>query len=205
MQRRAAVVILTASCFGVGASYRLGATAQKPVVERRMDLPNRNTMQTLEQLWAAAAVVIDAQVESSRTTATSNNLDSFKAIYTFHELRTGEVFKADGRIKGPNQVLTMRQTGGDIDRGDRIERYIAGATPLLNVGGRYILFLIRHDVSFGNIFYSTEVLSDDGIFEVRGATVQTPSKRPVATGLASRGTTELVRRLRELRGSVSTY
>jgi hypothetical protein len=168
---------------------------QKPVRTVTAHVENRNRMQTIDEMWAAAAVVIEGGFESSRPVVFSTPANPNPSPRTAYDVRVLEVFKADERVREPGQTITVRQAGGEFDRGSYIERIVPDSMPLYVVGERYILFLRQHSLPT-ETFYSTSIFSAEGIFKLNGAALEAASKRDWARQLAQQGPDGLRQMLR---------
>ena len=180
----------------------LGATPpQKPVVEKPFQLPNPSRLETTDKMWGQSAIVIEGVVTSSRTVVTPPLVpnDRFPLIQTAHDIQVLEVFKADARVTQPGQRITVRQTGGDLDKGTHIERLVPEGTPIYTQGARYILFLQFHDLP-DHPFYSNSGFGPDGVYKVINGRIETPSTRDMATRNADKGADALRGELRAHRG-----
>jgi hypothetical protein len=180
----------------------LGATPpQKPVVEKPFHLPNRSTVETTDKMWEQSAIVIEGVVTSSRTVVTPPIApnDRFPLIQTAHDIQVLEVFKADARVTQPGQRITVRQTGGDLDKGTHIERLVPDGIPIYTQGARYILFLQFHDLP-ASPFYSNGPFGPDGVYKVTNGRIETPSTREMATRNARKSVDAFRGELRALRG-----
>lgn len=119
--------------------------------------------------------------------------------YTEFAFRVIEVFKGDGRVAVAGAVLPVRQRGGTRDRGDYVEKIVPDGMPLLDVGGRYVLFLRAHILPTA-VFYSTGSLGPEGVFGVRPGGVETPGRTLASQRLAKQDVTGLRQALRQKGG-----
>ena len=184
------ILVLTLACLPQAAG-------QKPVKVTPMHVENRNTAQTLEDLWAAASIVIEGVIVAEEPTDLVRG--GVVTPHTSFNVRVTEVFKPDKRVTQAGDLISVRRLGGDRDRGDHIERFVPDDFPQFRVGERYILFLRIH-VLPNAVFYSTASLSAEAVFKLTGPAVESPGKRRISLELANRGPDGLRQLLRERRG-----
>jgi hypothetical protein len=82
-----------------------------------------------------------------------------------------EVFKPHSALPAIDSTLTIRQSAGQVDVGDRIIRVEGGYQPLLP-NQEYVLFVGWHDtVQVFDVAYGP-----DGILHLTGSVVTTPAR-----------------------------
>jgi hypothetical protein len=187
MSRILMLVLVPLALLSVGAG-----ALQKPVKTVTAHVENRNRRNTIDEIWAVAAIVIEGRVESCRPVVLPD-----RSPRSDCDVRVLEVFKPDERVREAGQTITVRQSGGEFDRGSYIERIVPDSMPLYVVGERYILFLRQHNPPPPTeTFYSTASLSAEGIFKLNGAALEAASKRDWARQLAQQGPDGLRQMLR---------
>jgi len=196
---RSKLLIIFLALSGVG-DLRLIADLQKPVVERQTESrPAMSNLQTLEELWAAAHIIVEGHIESSTAVKFASAANPEPAPQTAFRVTLVEVFKSDGRLEAATEAITVRQSGGDTDRGTYIERVLPPSGQRYSVGSRYILFLRRHDLP-NESFYSSASFGAEGDFKIVGTQLDTPGKR-LGLQLARQGADALRQGLRSRKGS----
>jgi len=181
MFRKRQTLITLLIALVVGLSSIATARPQKPVVEKPFHLPNPSRLESTDKMWEQSAIVIEGVVTSSRTVVTPPIApnDRFPLVQTAHDIQVLEVFKADARVTQSGQRITVRQTGGDLDMGTHIERFVPDGIPIHTQATRYILFLQFHDRP-DDPFYSGGSFGPDGVYKVTNDRVETPSTRRMA-------------------------
>jgi hypothetical protein len=161
------------------------AGQQKPTVTTVVHVDNRSTATSIDDLWRVATIVAEGTIESETPVDIVSSTGESIA-YTEYAFRISEVFKRDDQELAPGALLPVRHRGGTRDRGTHFERIVPDALPLLELNGRYILFLRKYVVD-SNTFYSTGSLGPEGVFRVGATGLESPGRTAAAAALVRQG------------------
>ena len=130
------ITLLITACGVVAAEHITRQTgAQKPVITVPFHTDGGPSGRSLDELWGIADIVADATVSSD-----GEFVKSGSAVLTRYVLQLNEVYKSPADFQG-GTTITVQMVGGDIDRGDHIERRVNKNFPPFVKGERYVLFL----------------------------------------------------------------
>ena len=143
----AAFVVISAA----GWLIAQGEAPQKPVRHTSVHIDGGTVPDSLEALWTASTVVVEATVVDARpaneTVLTAGGTEPatfVKTVYTFEIVR---VIKADGNVGPQGTTIEVQRIGGVVDRGAYIEEQADSDFPKFKPQSRYLLFLMGRDVT----------------------------------------------------------
>lgn len=192
-------------------SYALAASidAQKPTTQHPIHVDGRASPATLDDLWAKATLVVDAQVVdvrsanrtfSPRVAVPAGAPESSVILpQTDYVLRVREVLKSDSVAK-PGHEIVVRRAGGSVNRGSHVDEYVDRKFAKFLQHGRYALFLESTDIPPSPAPVYFPVAGADSAFQLSGAKVLALGGGKASSALAQLRPEQFIATLRKRGG-----
>ena len=187
----------------VSVGALVATAAQKPI--RHVDIHadgGYGAPGTLDELWERAAVVIDGRVVDVRpanetftpTVAIPAGAPSqpVTRAQTDYVIEVRRVLKSDGVVTSDTATVTVRRSGGRVDRGEYIAEYGDSTFAKFKNRGRYVLFLEPAKGKQPSGPFYLPVVGADSAFEMLGDRVVPLGRAIASQQLAKLGVQQFV-------------
>jgi hypothetical protein len=169
--------------------------AQKPVREGATSTLYKQPPSTLVGLYAASDAVLVVRVSGQEG---KDSLQGGQRVLTEITAAIVEVVKPSPQVGPAGTSIQFRVSGGEVDRGDHIERVIDHGQPKLVAGHDYLVAL-TWDRTEGAFF---PAFGPGAIFEVTGGTVTPQRKTTLAAAVNGLNSRQMIAELKKAQTAV---
>ena len=188
---------LTAVCTFLAVSACCGpppSQASKPVEIAEMLVQRSASPASLEEMWRRADAVAVVRVLGAALAPRIPGEGRESTPPTVYTVEVEEALKRSVYLAAEGKTATVERSGGSVDEGTHIEKYVERGFPEFILGGRYLLFLTWNE--------HTHTLwphdGPDSTYELVENVVRTYGHGPVARALDEQSSDEVLDKLRAL-------
>jgi hypothetical protein len=171
----------------------------KPRVPHPFVVEDRGAVGSLAVLVAASDLIVEGVVGDEAPA----DYGDWPDVYTMYEVQVVTVLKTSPKVTMPVPVggsIALRRWGGERDRGNRIDAYVADNYPLFARGQRLILFLRARrwapPAPYTGMYFTETTYGPDSVFEVTSNQLRALGKSQLSRDVGGRAAGSL-------RGSIS--